>query len=328
MDKLNTPITIKKLKLKNRLVMPPMATSKSDAGKVTQELLTYYDEKSKGGYIGLIINEHSYINENGMASTNQVSISKDEDIEGMKQLVNVIHQNNTPVFAQINHAGSRNVGRIRMSASALKHPQAKEDEVLPIEMTIEDIQQVVKDFATAALRAKEAGFDGVEIHGAHGYLLNQFYSPLTNKRIDQYGGDILNRIRFHLEVIKEIRKAVGEEYPLALRLGTCDFIDGGNVLEDAIAASIAFEKAGIDVLDVTGGLKGYIRPGRNEEGYFSDISTAIKEKISIPVILTGGVKTANGVEELLKKNTADLIGVGRIILKDSDWAKKCIESGR
>lgn len=323
---LNTSIYIKNLKLKNRLVMPPMATSNGNEGKIMPKHYDYYHEKSLGGYIGLIITEHSYIHEEGKASLNQISIARDEDIEGMQKLVETIHDNETPVFAQINHAGSRNVDGRRVSASAVAHPRAKDGEALPEEMSVEDIQQVINDFADAAVRAKKAGFDGVEIHGAHGYLLNQFYSPLTNKRTDQYGGDISSRIQIILEVIQAVRQAVGDDYPVALRLGACDYIEGGSTEEDAVEASLAFEKAGIDLLDISGGMNGYIRPGRNEEGYFRDVTTLIKEQVSIPVLLTGGIKTREGVESLLQNNCADMIGVGREIFKNSNWAKECFES--
>lgn len=325
MSILNTPIMIKGVKLKNRLVMPPMATSNGKDGKILPKFYDYYHEKSLGGYIGLIIVEHCYINIDGKASMNQISISNDEDIEGLKKLVDIIHKNNTPVFAQINHAGSKSVDGKKMSASKVQHPTAKEGESLPEAMSLIEIRRVVEDFSSAALRAKDAGFDGVEIHSAHGYLLNQFYSPLTNLRDDQYGGKLLNRIQIHLEIIKEIRTVVGDDYPIALRLGACDYIEGGSTIDDALTASLAFEQAGVDLLDITGGLKGYIRPNRNEEGYFSDVSSAIKEQLSIPVILTGGVISKKGLENLLDNNYADLIGVGRSIFKDSSWAQNIWE---
>ncbi len=326
MSILNTPIQIKNLTLKNRLVMPPMATSKAKDGLVTQDHIDYYKEKSAGGYLGLIIVEHSYISKEGMASLQQLSISKPEDIEGYKKLVNTIHENNTPVFAQINHAGSRSCHEERLSSSEIRHPRNKEGEALPKEMTKEDIQKVIDDFVKAAMLAKDAGFDGVEIHSAHGYLLNQFYSPLTNKRTDEYGGSLEGRIKLHLEVIEAVRKAVGKDYPIALRLGAVDDLEGGSQVDDAIVACQAFEKAGVDVLDISGGMNGYIRPHIKDEGYYCDVTTEIKKYVSIPVILTGGIKTAKTSERLLEEGCSDLVGVGRSLMQDSLWAKKCIES--
>ncbi len=328
MKYVNEPIEINHLKIKNRLVMPPMATSASEDGSVTQKLLDYYSEKSAGGYIGLIITEHSYINQQGIANPGQVSISKDSDIEGLKELVNVIHKNGSKVIAQINHAGSsasqKVTGMPIVSASAIVNEGATgRNGELPKAMTIEQIKKVVNDFALAAKRAKEAGFDGVEIHSAHGYLLNQFYSPLTNKRDDAYtGATIEGRLKIHQEVIQAVREMVGTEFLVALRLGGCDYWDGGSTIEDSVEAAVLLEKCGIDLLDISGGLNGYVVPGYKEPGYFSEMTEQIKKKIAIPVILTGGVTQIADAEQLLENGKADLIGVGRAIFKDSTWAER------
>lgn len=330
MQYLNKKITIKNIELNNRLVMPPMATSKSKDGKVSQELVDYYNEKSEGGYIGLIITEHAYVDMQGMASQGQVSISNDSDIEGLRKLVDAIHNNKSKVIAQINHAGSSANSQITgfptISASAVVNTGVTgKNGIIPQEMTKADIDKVIQLFADAARRAKESGFDGVEIHSAHGYLLNQFYSPITNKRTDEYSGHTLEgRIKLHLEIIKAIRDSVGEDYLIALRLGACDYQDGGSTLEDGVYASKAFEKAGVDLLDISGGLCGYIRTGHNEQGYFSELTEAIKKEVSIPVILTGAIVSNEAAEELLKEKKADFIGVGRAILKDSKWAEKAM----
>ncbi|MDO4536422.1 MAG: NADH:flavin oxidoreductase [Clostridium perfringens] len=318
----------KKLTLNNRLIFPPMATEKSsEGGKLGQGILDYYDEKSKGGYISLIIIEHSFINKQGKASKGQLSVADDNNNDGLKELANVIHKNGSKAVMQINHAGSATTREVTgeeiVGPSVVMHTRGKE---MPRELTKEDIKEIVKNFKDAAKRVKEAGFDAVEIHSAHGYLLNQFYSPITNKRTDEYGGDVLNRIRIHLEVIKAVREAVGEDFPVLLRLGACDYMDGGNTLEDAKIAAIEFEKAGIDILDISGGVRGYIIPGVKTQGYFSDVTEGIKEVVKVPVILTGGITDAKAAEELLSENKADLIGVGRAIYKDSMWAKNAIES--
>lgn len=331
MSIINTPMSIKNTEICNRLVMPPMATAKAeDNGKVSEQLCEYYAEKSNGGYIGLIITEHSYISPEGKASRGQLSISDDSDIEGLKKLVSVIHQNNTKVMAQINHAGGAALREITgcepVSASAVKIPRPTATDI-PKEMNHKDIEKVIEDFARAAGRAKEAGYDGVEIHSAHGYFLNQFFSPLTNKRDDEYtGSTIQGRIRLHLEVISAVRETVGDDYPIALRLGASDYTEGGSTLEDSIIAAKEFEKAGIDLLDISGGFCGYVVPGLNEQGYFSELTEAIKNNVSIPVILTGGIVDIEAAESLLVNNKADLIGVGRAILKDSEWARRAMSS--
>lgn len=249
--------------------MPPMATSKAEQGNITQEHVDYYAKKSEGAHIGLVILEHAYINEDGKASEHQISIAKDEDIAGFTMLGNVLHQNHTPVFAQINHAGTKSIHR-KISASSIRHPGMKEDAQLLKEMSIREIKQVIQDFANAALRAKKAGLDGVEIHSAHGYLLNQFYSPLTNHQQDAYGGCLASRIQLHLEIIQAIRAVTGKDFPIAVRLGITDILEHGSTIEDAVQASIAFEKAGVDLLDISGGLLGYMLPGVTKEGYFSE----------------------------------------------------------
>ena len=328
MSNLLKPLKTEKLTLNNRLVFPPMATEKSSEGGVLgQGILDYYDEKSKGGYISLIIIEHSFINEQGKASKSQLSVEDDRNNEGLKKLANVIHKNGSKAVMQINHAGSATTSEVTgqeiVGPSAVMHTRGKE---MPRELTKDEIKGIVKNFKDAAKRVKDAGFDAVEIHSAHGYLLNQFYSPITNKRTDEYGGDVLNRIRIHLEVIKAVKEAVGEDFPVLLRLGACDYMEGGNTVEDAKIAAKEFEKAGIDILDVSGGLRGYIIPGVTGQGYFGDATKGIKEVVKIPVILTGGVTEAKAAEELLEDGKADLIGVGRAIYKDSTWAKNAIES--
>ncbi len=332
MSLLNSPISVGNIELKNRLVMPPMANEKSDEnGNVTEKLCEYYSEKSKGGYIGLIITEHSFVSPEGKASKGQLSISKDADIEGMKKIVSAIHRNDTKVFAQINHAGGARKKEISeyelLSASSIKVPRAGISDSLPKEMTLDDIQRIIDDFAKAALRAKKAGYDGIEIHSAHGYLLNQFFSPLTNKRKDKYNGITLQgRIQLHLEIIEAIRNVVGSTYPIALRLGACDYIEGGITIQDSIYACKEFEKAGVDLLDISGGFCSYINPVIKEQGYFSELSEEIKKAVDIPVILTGGILEASVAEKLLETRKADIIGIGRAILRDSEWAKTAIHS--
>lgn len=322
------PLDKGKLILKNRLIMPPMATSKSDKdGKVSKDLLNYYDEKSLGAYISLIIIEHSFITQKGKASEGQLSVADDTCVEGLKKLSNIIHKNGSKTVMQINHAGSSAskavTGYEPLGPYAIENPRTGN---VPKQLTKKEIKNIIAEFKDAALRVKEAGFDGVEIHSAHGYLLNQFFSPLTNKRSDEYGGDVMGRIKIHLEVIKAVRDAVGDDFPILLRLGASDYMEGGSTIEDSKIVAIEFEKAGVDILDITGGFCGYIVAGLTGEGYFSSLTEAIKKVVSIPVILTGGITDAKAAEKLLSEQKADLIGVARAIYKDSKWAEKAIKS--
>ncbi|MCF8011885.1 MAG: NADH:flavin oxidoreductase [Clostridiales bacterium] len=315
MSYLLEPLQAGTLKLKNRLVMPPMATGKADTGgKVSQEFLDYYDEKSRGGNISLIIIEHSFIKPEGKASANMLSAADDSVVEDLSKLAGVIHGNDSKTMMQVNHAGSGTTeeiaGTVPVGPSAVPHPRTGK---APRELTPLEIKDIIQAFQDAARRTKEAGFDGVEIHSAHGYLLNQFFSPLTNRRTDQYGGDVLNRIRIHLQVIEAVRDVVGGNFPVLLRLGASDFKEGGTTIEDSQIAAREFEKAGVNILDISGGLSGYAVPGLTGQGYFAPLSEAVKEVVSIPVILTGGITEQQAAEHLLTEGKADLIGVGRAI---------------
>lgn len=324
MAKISDPIMIGRLALANRLVMPPMATSKAgEKDSVTEELCNYYRERAKYSRIGLIITEHSYIHMQGKAHPGQVSIADDETIPGLGRLTACIHEEGVKVFAQISHAGaaarSGTTGQPPAGPSAVCHPKQKEE--LPVEMTVGQIHDVAAWFATAALRAKQAGFDGVEIHSAHGYLLNQFYSPLTNKRTDAYGAQsIENRTRFHREVLRAVRGEVGDAYPIAMRIGGCDYEPGGSTVDDCVKACRIFEESGVDLLELSGGMNGFVRPGHTEPGYFRDMSIPVKQAVNIPVLLTGGVTAPDQAELLLAEGCADMIGVGRAIFQNARWA--------
>lgn len=327
MPNLLKPLKAGSLSLTNRLVMPPMATSNCPDGIVTQGILDYYTEKSQGGYISLIIIEHSYITPEGRAGRGQISIGDNSNQDKLKELATIIQNNGSKAVMQISHAGLQSdeeiTGFPTVSPSSILNPKTNK---VALELTALEIQNIIKAFGSAAKRVKDAGFDGVEIHSAHGYLLNQFFSPLTNKRSDAYGGDIINRIKIHLEVIEEVRNTVGEDFPILLRLGASDYTEGGSTIEDSLVAAKEFEKAGIDILDISGGFCGYKNPDSTEEGYFSPLTEAIKNVVSIPVLLTGGIITTKAAEELLASGKADLIGVGRAIFTNSNWAKNAIES--
>ncbi len=326
MEAILTPIVTTKLTLKNRLVYPPMASSKAtEDGLVSEETLEFYHNITKSKNIGLVIVEHSYISIEGKASPKQTSIATDETIEPMRKLAEVLHKNETKAILQINHAGSATTkeitGEEAVGASAVPNPRKGN---IPKELSVEEIADIVKKFAVSAVRAKLAGFDGVEIHSAHGYFLNQFLSPLSNKREDEYGGTLKNRIKIHLEVIRAVKKAVGEDYPIFLRLGASDYAKGGTTIEDSKIVSVELVKAGVDVLDISGGFCGYIPDNIDleEQGYFHPLTSAIKEVVDIPVILTGGITDIIDGNRLIEENKSDLIGVGRAIFKDYTWSER------
>ncbi|MGI6737047.1 MAG: tRNA-dihydrouridine synthase [Anaerovoracaceae bacterium] len=322
------PLSIRGLTLNNRLVMPPLATEKSDRGKVTPALIEHYRSRAQGDAVGLIFTEHSFLDHRGLASPRQLSIADDSDIPGLQELTAAIHAaGSAKVFVQINHAGSNTstsvTGTPLEAPSAVPHPSLKAGET-PTEMSRERIAEITDAFAAAAARALRAGYDGVEIHSAHGYLLNEFYSPITNKRTDEYGGTLEHRLRFHREVIRAVRAAIGDDVPLALRLGGSDYTEGGSTIEDAVEAAVLLEQAGVDLLDLSGGLCGYRIVDRHEPGFFREMTAAIRRRVSIPVILTGRIRDLATAEALLQHGDADLIGIGRPLYKDPDWARRAL----
>lgn len=325
MSVINNCITFNHLTVNNRLVMPPMASGKADeTGNVTDSMIAYYEEKARGGHIGMILVEYAFISQQGKAQPRQLSLADDNKIDGLKQLTDAIHKQGSKVIAQIVHAGGATLSQITgmetVSPSCIPFGRREGGNR---SLTNSDIELIVADFAKAAVRAKEAGFDGVEIHSAHGYLLNQFCSPYTNHRTDKYGGSVENRLRLHKMVIDAVRKAVGSEYPILLRLGACDDMDGGNTITEAVEMAELLSETSLDVLDISGGLTGYLVKGKeNQPSYFSDVAKAIKGRVDMPVILTGGITDIHVADRLIADGYADMIGVGRAILQDSDWARR------
>lgn len=321
------PIQIGPLQFKNRLVMPPMATGLAQSGHVTDALVQYYQDRAMYSAPGLIITEHSCITEEGRASAIQLSIADDTMIAEHKRITDAIHAAGSLTFAQLNHGGSAAAPNFRcdlVSASAVPNPVDKlQKGAIPRPLTKVEILTLQADYVRAAIRVKKAGYDGVEIHCAHGYLLNQFYSPLSNQRTDEYGPQCIeNRLRFLIETMGAVRAAIGLDMALAVRLGGADYREGGSTEEDAVAACKLLQDAGADLLDISGGMCSYIRPDHTEPGYFSSMTEKIKAAVELPVLLTGGINTAADAEQMLAEGKADLIGVGRALFKDAHWAEK------
>ena len=325
------PLMAGNTELKNRIVMPPIATYLStEDGRVTDRLLDHYGELAEGGSIGMIVTGHSYICMQGKARERQLSFAQGCDTAGLKELARTIRQSGSKAMAQLNHAGSAAVtaasGMAPVSASSIVLPvtPVMGDGAVPGEMTPAQIRETAIAFADAAERACEAGFDGAEIHSAHAYLLNQFYSPLTNRRTDGYGGSLENRLRFHREVLDLVKARVGKDLTISVRLGGCDYREGGSTIGDGVYAAKVLQEHGADMISVTGGMCRYARDGHDEPGYFRDMSEAVRNAVDIPVLLTGGIRTAEQAEGLLASGAADLIGVGRELMKDPHWADKAL----
>ncbi len=319
-------ILMGRIELGGRIIYPPIYSNTADNdGHVTPAMIDFYAKRAANPNVSLVFTEHSYVDKSGKARINQISLADDCDEDGLKKLVDTIHSYGKKAVCQLNHGGAACeeaiTGMQPISASAVLHtafpPQPNRE--MPREMTREDIGYITGCFAEAAKRAKNAGFDGVEIHTAHGYLLGQFLSPLSNKRTDEYGGSLENRVRFHRAVIKAVREAVGPDYTVTIRIGAADYAEGGNTPADGAAAAKIFVEDGIDVIDVSGGMCRYNRPDTAEPGYFAECARAIKAVVDVPVILTGGIRTVAQAESFIADGTADFIGVGRALLKDPNW---------
>lgn len=312
-------LSIKSMELSNRIVLPPLASSyATEEGSVTKRHISHYS-RFKG--LGLIILEHTYVHPKGKYSKGQLGLYSDDQIEGLGKLVESIKSLGSRVVLQLSHAGG--VGVEAKAPSSVNQP--KREGVMPEELTREEMLEIRGAFVEATRRALLAGFDSVEIHGAHGFLLSQFLSPLTNKREDAYGGTWRDRLRFPLEVVEAVKEVLPEEVPLFYRLGAYDGIEGGLDLEESSKMARELVEKGVDLLDLSGGLGGYPQDSK-EEGFFLNVSDSIKPEVDVPVLLTGGFKTPEIANQMICEGRVDLIGVGRQLLKDPDWALKAKES--
>lgn len=323
-----TPFTFRNIYLRNRVVMPPMATaiegpggSVSDDGMPSNGTIAHYARRAENG-VGMVIVEHTYVDKSGKAHKGQLGIDSDDAVSRFEELAAAIKSGGAFAVIQLSHAGAATSVEVTVSIplgpSEVPVPGRN---VIPRAMTREDIAKTVNDFALAARRAKNAGFQGVEVHAAHGYLLNQFLSPLTNKRTDEYGGSLSNRARFLLEVVEHVQESVGEDFPVFVRLGSVDGIEGGIVPEDAAFVAAMLEDAGVALIDVSGAFAGS-RPKDAPPGYYVPAAAVVKNHVNIPVLVAGGITDPYFAEQILQEKKTDLVGIGRALLRDPEWVIK------
>ncbi len=322
MAKLLEELVIRGKVVRNRIVLPPMATGLADEeGRVTEALIRHYKLRARG--TGTVIVEHSFISKDGRFSTNQLGIHSDNMIPGLKKLAKAIKEEGAVGIIQLNHAGGKSprevIGRRPLGPSPVRVPGGEE---IPQELSLEEIDELVENFVSASKRAMQAGFDGVEIHGAHGFLLSQFLSPLTNVRSDEFGGTLENRMRLHLKIVEKVRKEI--DGLLFFRLGVTDYMEGGLSIEEGVEVAAHLERFGVDVIDVSGGLCGSRPPWARGEGYFLNLSQEVKRRVKVPVIGVGGIKSPSFANEAILEGKADLMAVGRAFLADPEWALKAI----
>lgn len=317
MSKLFSKSKIKNLELKNRIVMPPMCMySAEEDGKATDWHVLHYSTRAIGG-VGLIIQEATGVEPRGRISSNDLGIWDDSQIDGLKKIVSSVKSYGANICIQLNHAGRKcdaNVETIIAPSSIAYSAQYK----TPVQMEKEDIENVVQLFKNAAQRALKAGYDIIEIHGAHGYLISQFLSPLTNKRTDEYGGSIENRAKFLLEVIKAVREVWPGEKPLMLRVSAEDYVGDGNHPEDVAAIINLVKHEGVDIINVSSGGVVDIAPSVYQ-GYQTKFAEIVREITNLPVVTGGLLSDPHMAEEILRNERADFVFIGRELLRNPYW---------
>lgn len=325
-----SPITIKSMELNNRAVMPPMGTNLSRDSMVSDANLAYISRMAKGG-AGLIITEIACVHPSGLIGKGHLGVWDDRFIPGLKQMAQAIHSAGTKAALQLHHAGRESL-ELLLKGEAIG-PSAVPSLVYrktPREMTAEEIQLIIDSFGQAAVRAQEAGFDAVEIHGAHGYLLTQFLSSISNKRTDEYGGSFQNRAKFMIDVITEVRKCVGKDFPISIRISADEFIKTGYTVEDILTIVPDMVGAGVDIIHASVGTHGSpggvtSAPPEYEAGWNVPNAEKIKEAVNIPVIAVGRFSDPDAADEVIARGDADMIAFGRQQLCDPDYLIKARE---
>lgn len=331
LQKLFSPIKICNVELKNRVVMSPIVTNFAGTdGQVTDQYENFLVERAKGE-VGLIFAMGAYIREDGrLPFSGQLGISNDRFIPGLKRLTEAVHGHGAKIGCQLHHAGRQTkssvTGAQPVAPSAIPCPVFKE---MPRELSKKDIEELVEDYAKAAKRAKEAGFDMVEVHAAHGYLIAGFLSPYSNKRTDEYGGDVQGRTRFVVEVVKRVKEETGKNFPVISRISAEEGVKGGLTLEDSKVISQILVEAGEDAIHVSTG--NFERPDLliptkdSTSGCHVHLAEEIKSLVKVPVIARGKIDDPFLAEEILQQGKADLIAMGRPLLADPYLVKKAAE---
>jgi 2,4-dienoyl-CoA reductase-like NADH-dependent reductase (Old Yellow Enzyme family) len=334
MNILLTPARIGSLDVPNRIVMPPMTTRTADEeGYVTDDTIAYYQARARGG-VGLITVEMASPERAGRHRRREVGIYDDRFLPGLTRLVDEIHRAGTKASIQLGHGGGHTrrdiCGETPIAPSAIPHPvyETTLETIIPEEMTTARIETAIAAHAAAAVRAAKAGFDCVEIHAAHGYLISQFHAPFENRRSDVYGGSLENRARFGLEVLRAVKAAVGG-MPIVYRLSVEDFFPGGLPFSEGRQIAVWAAEAGADALHVTAGhyrslpsAQVVLPPMSFPDATFIDFAAAVKKLIHIPVIAVGRLGDPAIAAEALATGKADFIALGRTLIADPQWVEK------
>ncbi|MBW8383807.1 MAG: FAD-dependent oxidoreductase [Youngiibacter sp.] len=329
-EQLFSPFTIRGTTIKNRCTVPAMVTDFcNDDGTATERYIAYHEEKARGGW-GLIITEDYNVDPLGHGFKATAGLWNDGQIESHSELPKRVHKYGATILAQIYHCGRQtNSGAINglpRSSSAIMCPFGDE---IPVPLTTEEVKEMVSKFGDTAFRAKKCGFDGVEIHGAHGYLITQFFSPYSNKRIDEYGGNFWNRTRFAREIIKDIREKCGEDFIIGMRISADEFVEGGLTIEDNKAIARMMEAEGLDIIHVSVGnylsVDLNVASSHTSHGWFTDWAKAVKDVVKIPVITVSRINDPFLADSILASNKADFVAMGRASLADPAMPVKAQE---
>ena len=325
-----TPVKVGRVLLPNRFVRSATHDfMANDDGTVTERQVALFSGLAKGE-VGLIITGHAYVNPAGKASPRQIGVHEERMIEGLNMITHAVHRFPSRIFLQIAHAGRQTkekyCGCTPLAPSAVYEPTLK---IMPKEMTPAEIGNVSDDFIEAARRARQAGFDGVQLHGAHGYLLSSFISPYTNRRQDEWGGILRNRARIVSKIIRGIKKSAGADFPVIIKINSSDFLPQGLELEESIESVRILEEDGLDGIEVSGGTsearRGSMWPGlrqEDEEGYFVDDASEFKKVLHVPVFGLGGNRTFKVMESMVKQGKVDLISMSRPFIREPFLVRK------
>lgn len=321
------PLTIRRMTMKNRIMMTPMGTNYGEqSGEMSFLHINYYEQRARGG-TGLIMVENANVDYPlGSNGTTQLRIDHDNYLPRLFKLTETVHKHGACIGIQINHAGaSAQSARTQMQPVSASDIPSKAGGEIPRPLEKEEILQIVKKYGQAAKRAQAAGFDTVEIHAGHSYLISQFLSPLINHRTDEFGGSAENRARFARMVLEEVRAQVGPHFPIFVRISADEFLEGGNTLEDTLDYLQYFQEEA-DVIDVSAGLNSSIQyqidANYLPDGWRSYMAKAVKERYGKPCVTTGNIRNPQVAEDILAKGDADIIGMGRGLIADPDWVNK------
>jgi 2,4-dienoyl-CoA reductase-like NADH-dependent reductase (Old Yellow Enzyme family) len=338
MSKVFEPSLLAGLSLKNRSIRSATWEGLGDReGFVRPGLIQMLAELARGG-AGMVVTGYLHVSPEGQGLPWQTGVWQDAHVEGLQQLTKAVHDEGGVIVAQIAHAGGRTrpetIGGLTPIA-----PSAVVDLAFgtkPKEMSVEDIEKLIRKFADAARRVKEAGFDAIQLHAAHGYLISQFLSPLTNRRHDNYGGSFKGRHRFLEEVYHAVRRAVGPSFPILAKMNGIDGLPGGIEPQDALVTAKFMEALGMDAIEVSGGQAGMVacRPSRlnirkpSDEAYFRAIARQFKEKLKIPVLLVGGIRSYEVAEDVLASGDADYVCLSRPLICEPDLISRWMKGDR